>query len=259
MMNNVTSFTRTGTAVIARLVLIIITCLTLLAGSPAIGAQSTIIIFYSRNGMSTSPDGSVSPLMAEWQQLLEKASGYHLELRQLQVSKALDSLSERNDACYTGIIRTPEREHLVDWISPVAYDRVIIIGTRKDPFSGPLQALDEVAEGSVAAPDGANFDLLQRQGIRARRVADHAAALTLVRQGKARFALTMHSSLRNLPPEAAVELREIISVQSIPAWLGCGLNMPEDLRRHLRTTLTGLLAGQPLRNLMTRMTGTAPP
>lgn len=209
----------------------------LLATAPITAAarDGTVVVYVTRSPF-TVIDHRPAPIMKRWAAELSRQSGLELELRILDFGRSYEQLRQRSDVCTVGLIRTPEREAEVSWLTPMLKDEYVLITPFQTipvlvPVDDPV-ALDKLIDGSIAAADGAMFDQLQSRGIRAVRVADQDASLDLVLNHRTRYGLVSRLTLQAAGSKAG-DLSVVGKLGPITGWLACGRSMPAEFQTRL--------------------------
>ncbi|QJE73204.1 amino acid ABC transporter substrate-binding protein [Aerophototrophica crusticola] len=198
-------------------------------GLPARAADLTVYV--TRTPLMTTEDERPSQAVRDWYALLSGRSGVVIDVRVLDFGRAMPLVQQRDDACMAGIVRTAERETLVDWIAPVLTDRIVLAARAPDGFDGDMAALDMVAGGSIAAPEGILSNLLTSRGIRHRQVSNHRTAFRLLLDGRVRFTLVSGILAERMEAQG---VKQVADLDPVNSWLACGKKTPAEVKDRLR-------------------------
>lgn len=200
-----------------------------LSAAPAAGGDLTVYV--TRTPLMTTEDERPSKAVRDWYALVSHRAGLVIDVRVLDIGRAMPLARQRDDACLAGIVRTAERETQFDWIAPALTDRIVLSARKGDGFDGDMDKLDEVAGGSIAAPEGILSTILTQRGIRHRQVSNHRAAFRLLLDGRVRFALVSGILAEQLDPAGVAQ---VATLQQVNSWLACGRAVPAEVKDRLR-------------------------
>jgi hypothetical protein len=217
-------------------------------------AGPPVTLYIARSGLTTGTGSEPTPVLQRWRQLLSSASGVPLEYSVGEFAENYAKAIASRDSCMAGLIRSPDREADLDWITAFIKDRAILIARRDDTFSGTLE--QAAAAGRIVGPAGPLSERLGLRGLKMDLVQDHVMAVRQVTSGSFRFALTSFSNLNGMPQEMP-SLRIVLSIEPIDYWFACSRRLPADQRERLQSGLQLLNKSPEMQQIIREMNGTA--
>lgn len=210
------------------------------ASGAAAGPALRLHVYPAPGLFDDDPDGRIGGPGGTLLQRIGQASQLRVETEMLPVARAIAATLARPDSCIVGMVRTPEREPLLQWVGVVSRAALAVYG--RDDGTPPLPSLAALrGQRVVVIRETANAAQLREQGIAAQEVSSTVNALRLLQAGRVDYWYS-HTYVAEPAASAAggAPLRQLFSTPRIDGYLACNLAAPAASIEQLRTGLKRL-------------------
>ncbi|MFK3777007.1 substrate-binding periplasmic protein [Agrobacterium sp. NPDC089420] len=215
-------------------------CLTLLAlATPASAAKLFLTTEVYPPYNLQAGDGSVQGVYFDQLKIVLEDTGTSYEVAVMPWARAIALATTQAMHCVFATARTPEREELFKWVSPIHVDRNILVARREANIN--LSSLDEARKYRVGTQRGDYTEaLLEKLGFSQVDVgADFAITLHKLKAGRIDLMPMSESTFRALPADT---FKEVITLTRQQLGLACNRSVPDALIAKLQARLDRLIA-----------------
>ncbi len=199
-----------------------------------------VYVFPAPGLFDAQPDGRLGGAGAALLQRIQRASQVPFDTEMLPVARVQAAVVARADSCVVGMVRTPEREPLLQWVSVVSRAALTVYG--RDDGTAALPSLSALrGKRVVVIRETANAAQLREQGIPANEVSGTLNALRMLQAGRVDY---WYSHTYVAEPAASTTggtpLKQLFSTTPVDGYLACNLAVPAATVDKLRAGLKRL-------------------
>ena len=208
--------------------------------APASAPRVLVYVFPAPGLFDAEPDGHIGGAGGALLQRIQRASQVPFDTEMLPVARVQAAAVARADSCVVGIVRTPEREPLLQWVGVVSRAALTVYG--RDDGTPPLPSLSALRGQRVAViRETANAAQLREQGIPAHEVSGTLNALRMLQAGRVDYWYS-HTYVAESAASTAggTPLKQVFSTPPVDGYLACNLAVPTATIEKLRTGLKRL-------------------
>ena len=184
-------------------------------------------------------DGSVHGVYFDQLKIVLEETGTSYEVAVMPWARAIALATTQTMYCVFATARTPEREKLFKWVSPIHSDRNILVARRKADIN--VSSLEDAKKYRVGTQRGDYTEaLLETLGFPQVDVgADFQITLHKLSAGRIDLMPMSESTFKSLPADT---FREVITLSRQQLGLACNKSVPDAVIEKLQARLDGMIA-----------------
>lgn len=184
-------------------------------------------------------DGGVRGVYIEQLKIVLEETGTDYEVAVMPWARAIALAGTQSMHCVFAAARTPEREKLFKWVSPIHSDRNILVARREADIN--LSSLEDARKYRVGTQRGDYTEaLLETRGFEQVDVgADFQITLHKLAAGRIDLMPMSESTFKSLPADT---FKEVITFSRQQLGLACNKSVPDALIAKLQARLDKLIA-----------------